>query len=281
MTVLRSLLELNTWRSSLGEKTLGFVPTMGALHEGHLSLVEQSLSLCQITLVSIYVNPTQFNNPEDLAKYPSTLDQDLELLKEAGSVVVYLPKQEDLYPNGLASRNFDFDSLGQFMEGAGRPGHFEGMATVVTRFFEIIKPHNAFFGEKDYQQLAIIKKVVADEDWPVAIIPGATVREEDGLAMSSRNLRLDTAQRESAKEIHAIITNWIQSKAYTSNSPVDGRAELISAINDVAHLEVEYIEFSEADTLIPVNSFDLNVPTRVFAAVMCGNVRLIDNLPLF
>jgi pantoate--beta-alanine ligase len=281
MTVLRSLLELNTWRSSLGEKTLGFVPTMGALHEGHLSLVEQSLSLCQITLVSIYVNPTQFNNPEDLAKYPSTLDQDLELLKEAGSVVVYLPKQEDLYPNGLASRNFDFDSLGQFMEGAGRPGHFEGMATVVTRFFEIIKPHNAFFGEKDYQQLAIIKKVVADEDWPVEIIPGATVREEDGLAMSSRNLRLDTAQRESAKEIHAIITNWIQSKAYTSNSPVDGRAELISAINDVAHLEVEYIEFSEADTLIPVNSFDLNVPTRVFAAVMCGNVRLIDNLPLF
>ena len=111
MTVLRSLLELNTWRSSLGEKTLGFVPTMGALHEGHLSLVEQSLSLCQITLVSIYVNPTQFNNPEDLAKYPSTLDQDLELLKEAGSVVVYLPKQEDLYPNGLASRNFDFDSF--------------------------------------------------------------------------------------------------------------------------------------------------------------------------
>ena len=281
MTVLRSLLELNTWRSSLGEKTLGFVPTMGALHQGHLSLVEQSLSQCQITLVSIYVNPTQFNNPDDLAKYPSTLDQDLALLLEAGDVVVYLPKQEDLYPNGLASRSFDFGSLGQFMEGAGRPGHFEGMATVVTRFFEIIKPHLAFFGEKDYQQLAIIKKVVSDENWPVEIIPGATLREEDGLAMSSRNLRLDAPQRESAKEIHAIITNWIQSKAFTSTTPADGRQDLIDAVNRVPHLEVEYIEFSEADTLIPVNSFDLNVPTRVFAAVMCGNVRLIDNLPLF
>lgn len=281
MTVLRSLLDLNTWRNSLDEKTLGFIPTMGALHQGHLSLVEQSLSQCEVTLVSIYVNPTQFNNPEDLAKYPSTLDQDLALLKEAGDVVVYLPKQEDLYPNGLASRSFDFGTLGQFMEGAGRPGHFEGMATVVTRFFEIIKPHRAFFGEKDYQQLAIIKKVVNDENWPVEIIPGATLREKDGLAMSSRNLRLDASQRKSAKEIYAIITNWIQSKAFISTTPADGRQDLIDSMNRVPHLEVEYIEFSEADTLIPVNSFDLNAPTRVFAAVMCGNVRLIDNLPLF
>lgn len=281
MTVLRSLLDLNTWRNSLGEKTLGFVPTMGALHQGHLSLVEQSLSQCEVTLVSIYVNPTQFNNPEDLAKYPSTLDQDLALLQKAGEVVVYLPKQEDLYPNGLASRSFDFGSLSQFMEGAGRPGHFEGMATVVTRFFEIIKPHTAFFGEKDYQQLAIIKKVVNDENWPVEIVPGATLREEDGLAMSSRNLRLTPAQRESAKEIHAIITNWIESQVYTSATPAEGKTQLTDAINDVAHLEVEYIEFSLAETLVPVNSFDLNVPTRVFAAVMCGKVRLIDNLPLF
>ena len=155
------------------------------------------------------------------------------------------------------------------------------MATVVTRFFDIIKPQGAFFGEKDYQQLAIIKKVVTDENWPVEIIPGATLREKDGLAMSSRNLRLDASQRESAKEIYAIIKNWIQSQAYTSTTPAAGKIELINAINDVAHLDVEYIEFSEADTLVPVNSFDLNVPTRVFAAVMCGKVRLIDNLPLF
>jgi pantoate--beta-alanine ligase len=281
MTVLRSLLDLNTWRSSLEDKTLGFVPTMGALHAGHISLVRLSLAQCDTTLVSIYVNPTQFNNPEDLAKYPSTLDQDLALLQKAGEVVVYLPQQEDLYPNGLASRSFDFGSLGQFMEGAGRPGHFEGMATVVTRFFEITKPHQAFFGEKDYQQLAIIKKVVADENWPVQIIPGSTLREKDGLAMSSRNLRLTPAQRESAKEIHAIIKNWAQSKAYTLTSPADGKTELINAINHIADLEVEYIEFSDANTLVPVNSFDPDVPTRVFAAVFCGNVRLIDNLPLF
>lgn len=281
MTVLRSLLELNEWRAQIGEQTIGFVPTMGALHRGHISLVEQSLSMADHTLVSIYVNPTQFNNTEDLEKYPSTLELDLTLLRATGEVIVYLPTQNDLYPNGLTSRSFDFGSLGKFMEGAGRPGHFEGMATVVTKFFEIIKPHKAFFGEKDYQQLAIIKKVTADENWPVEIIPGATLREEDGLAMSSRNLRLDASQRKSAKEIYAIITNWIQSKAYTSATPASGQQQLIQAINSIPHLEVEYIEFSDAHTLVPVNSFDINVPTRVFAAVMCGNVRLIDNLPLF
>ena len=281
MTVLRSLLELNEWRAQIGEQTIGFVPTMGALHRGHISLVEQSLSMADHTLVSIYVNPTQFNNAEDLEKYPSTLEQDLTILRATGEVIVYLPTQNDLYPNGLSSRSFDFGSLGKFMEGAGRPGHFEGMATVVTKFFEIIKPHKAFFGEKDYQQLAIIKKVTADENWPVEIIPGATLREEDGLAMSSRNLRLDASQRKSAKEIYAIITNWIQSKAYTSATPASGQQQLVQAINSIPHLEVEYIEFSDAHTLVPVNSFDLNVPTRIFAAVMCGNVRLIDNLPLF
>ena len=148
MTVLRSLLELNEWRAQIGKQTLGFVPTMGALHRGHISLVEQSLSMADLTLVSIYVNPTQFNNAEDLDKYPSTLEQDLTLLSATGDVVVYLPTQNDLYPNGLHSRNFDFGSLGTFMEGAGRPGHFEGMATVVTRFFEIIRPHRAFLAKK-------------------------------------------------------------------------------------------------------------------------------------
>ena len=281
MTVLRSLLELNEWRAQIGEQTLGFVPTMGALHRGHISLVEQSLSMADHTLVSIYVNPTQFNNAEDLEKYPSTLDQDLTLLSATGDVVVYLPTQNDLYPNGLHSRNFDFGSLGTFMEGAGRPGHFEGMATVVTRFFEIIRPHCAFFGEKDYQQLAIIKQVVADENWPVEIIACATLREDDGLAMSSRNLRLSAEQRSAAKEIHRIISEWISSTDFNATTPHTGRITLIENINSIDHLEVEYLEFSASNTLIPVERFDLNVPTRVFAAVMCGKVRLIDNLPLF
>lgn len=281
MTVLRSLLELNEWRAQIGKQTLGFVPTMGALHRGHISLVEQSLSMADHTLVSIYVNPTQFNNAEDLEKYPSTLDQDLTLLSATGDVVVYLPTQNDLYPNGLHSRNFDFGSLGTFMEGAGRPGHFEGMATVVTRFFEIIRPHCAFFGEKDYQQLAIIKQVVADENWPVEIIACATLREDDGLAMSSRNLRLSAEQRSAAKEIHRIISEWISSTDFNATTPYAARTTLIENINSIAHLEVEYLEFSTSNTLIPVERFDLNVPTRVFAAVMCGKVRLIDNLPLF
>lgn len=281
MTVLRSLLELNEWRAQIGEQTLGFVPTMGALHRGHISLVEQSLSMADLTLVSIYVNPTQFNNAEDLEKYPSTLEQDLTLLSATGDVVVYLPTQNDLYPNGLHSRNFDFGSLGTFMEGAGRPGHFEGMATVVTRFFEIIRPHCAFFGEKDYQQLAIIKQVVADENWPVKIIACATLREDDGLAMSSRNLRLSAEQRSAAKEIHRIISQWISKTDFNTTTPHTGRITLIENINSIDHLEVEYLEFSASNTLIPVERFDLNVPTRVFAAVMCGKVRLIDNLPLF
>lgn len=281
MTVLRSLLELNEWRAQIGEQTLGFVPTMGALHRGHISLVEQSLSMADLTLVSIYVNPTQFNNAEDLEKYPSTLDQDLTLLSATGDLVVYLPTQNDLYPNGLHSRNFDFGSLGTFMEGAGRPGHFEGMATVVTRFFEIIRPHCAFFGEKDYQQLAIIKQVVADENWPVEIIACATLREDDGLAMSSRNLRLSAEQRSAAKEIHRIISQWISSRDFNATMPHAARTTLIENINSIDHLEVEYLEFSASNTLIPVERFDLNVPTRVFAAVMCGKVRLIDNLPLF
>ena len=281
MTVLRSLLELNEWRAQIGEQTLGFVPTMGALHRGHISLVEQSLSMTDLTLVSIYINPTQFNNAEDLEKYPSTLEQDLTLLSATGDVVVYLPTQNDLYPNGLHSRNFDFGSLGTFMEGAGRPGHFEGMATVVTRFFEIIRPDRAFFGEKDYQQLAIIKHVVANENWPVEIIACTTLREDDGLAMSSRNLRLSIEQRSAAKEIHRIISQWISDTDFKATTPQTARIELVENINSIAHLEVEYLEFSASNTLIPVERFDLNVPTRVFAAVLCGKVRLIDNLPLF
>ena len=281
MTVLRSLLELNEWRAQIGGQTLGFVPTMGALHQGHISLVEQSLSMADHTLVSIYVNPTQFNNAEDLEKYPSTLEQDLALLRATGKVVVYLPTQNDLYPNGLHSRNFDFGALATFMEGAGRPGHFEGMATVVTRFFEIIRPDRAFFGEKDYQQLAIIKHVVANENWPVEIIACATLREDDGLAMSSRNLRLSAEQRSAAKEIHRIISQWISDTDFNTTIPQKEWIKLVENINSIDHLEVEYLEFSASNTLTPVERFDLNVPTRVFAAVLCGKVRLIDNLPLF
>jgi len=280
MTVLRSLLELKTWRAQVfGE--VGFVPTMGALHSGHVNLIMQSIQHCQHTLVSIYINPTQFNNPEDFEKYPSTFQEDLELLKSLGDVIVYSPNEKDIYPNGILSRSFNFGVLGVFMEGSGRPGHFEGMATVVTRFFELIEPHYAFFGEKDFQQLAIIKHVVAQENWPVKIIPCVTVREKDGLAMSSRNKRLSLGQRNSAKEIYRILQQWISTSLTLQADVSLAKQELIDSINAIDFLTVEYLEFCCEKTLTPIGNFKHQAPIRVFTAVMCGKVRLIDNLPLF
>ncbi len=280
MQRISSLVELGLWKGQLHGETLGFVPTMGALHEGHLSLVQLSLDRGAKTLVSIYVNPTQFNNPEDLANYPKTLEKDLEMLESTGCDAVFLPTAEMLYPEGLKSRAFSFGCLDLNMEGAGRPGHFEGMATVVTKFFELIQPDFAVFGEKDYQQLCIIRHVVAEENWPVEIIPGPIVREVDGLAMSSRNLRLTPNEREQAATIYAVL-----SKACNE---VDGFTDVetlknycFETLNSEPSLAVEYIECCDALKLQPVEKLDPNIPMRLFAAVRCGNVRLIDNLPLF
>jgi len=280
MQRISSLAELDLWKNRLHGHALGFVPTMGALHEGHLSLVQLSLDRGAKTLVSIYVNPTQFNNPEDLAKYPNTLEKDLEMLEAMGCDAVFLPTAEMLYPEGLKSRVFSFGCLDLNMEGAGRPGHFEGMATVVTKFFELIQPDFAIFGEKDYQQLCIVRHVVAEEHWPVEIVPGAIVREADGLAMSSRNLRLSKVEREEAATIYAVL-----SKACAEAERFEGVAELkshcVEALNAVPSLTVEYIECCDEKELQPVAELDPKTPTRLFAAVQCGNVRLIDNLPLF
>jgi len=280
MQRISSLVELGLWKGRLHGETLGFVPTMGALHEGHISLVQLSLDRGAKTLVSIYVNPTQFNNPEDLAKYPNTLEKDLEMLESIGCDAVFLPTAEMLYPEGLKSRAFSFGCLDLNMEGAGRPGHFEGMATVVTKFFELIQPDFAVFGEKDYQQLCIIRHVVAEENWPVEIIPGPIIREVDGLAMSSRNLRLTPYEREQAATIYAVL-----SKACNE---VDGFTDVetlknycFETLNSEPSLAVEYIECCDALKLQPVEKLDPNIPMRLFAAVRCGNVRLIDNLPLF
>lgn len=280
MQRISSLAELDLWRGRLHGETLGFVPTMGALHEGHLSLVQLSLDRGAKTLVSIYVNPTQFNNPEDLAKYPNTLEKDLEMLETMGCDAVFLPTAEMLYPEGLKSRVFSFGCLDLNMEGAGRPGHFEGMATVVTKFFELIQPDFAIFGEKDYQQLCIVRHVVTEEHWPVEIVPGPIVREADGLAMSSRNLRLSEVERQEAATIYAVL-----SKACAEAERFEGVAELkshcVEALNAVPSLTVEYIECCDEKELQPVAELDPKTPTRLFAAVHCGNVRLIDNLPLF
>ena len=281
MTILRNLSELNEWRAQCSGQTIGFVPTMGALHNGHFSLVRESMKQANLTIVSIYVNPTQFDNPEDLRKYPNTLESDIKELKDLEVNAVYLPTLSDLYPNGPISRAFDFGSLARFMEGIGRDGHFEGMATVVTKFFELIQPSFAYFGEKDFQQLAIITRVVQQENLPTVIVPVKTERDEDGMAMSSRNLRLLDAQRKDAGNINKILKKWIFRKGYRSSTPGESSELLANEISRYESLTVHYVTFADSKNLEPIASFNTNTPTRIFVAVQCGNVRLIDNFPLF
>ncbi len=281
MTILRNLSELNEWRAQCSGQTIGFVPTMGALHNGHFSLVRESMKQANLTIVSIYVNPTQFDNPEDLRKYPNTLESDIKELKDLEVNAVYLPTLSDLYPNGPISRAFDFGSLARFMEGIGRDGHFEGMATVVTKFFELIQPSFAYFGEKDFQQLAIITRVVQQENLPTVIVPVKTERDEDGMAMSSRNLRLLDAQRKDAGNINKILKKWIFRKGYRSSTPSESSDLLANEISRYESLTVHYVTFADSKNLEPIASFNTNTPTRIFVAVQCGNVRLIDNFPLF
>jgi pantoate--beta-alanine ligase len=227
------------------------------------------------------VNPTQFNKAEDLAAYPNTLEADLRALEALGCDAVFLPSAQMLYPNGLKSRHFNFNGLDQSMEGAGRPGHFEGMATVVTRFFELIEPDFAVFGEKDYQQLSIIKQVVTNEDWSVEILPGLISREADGLAMSSRNMRLLPHERKEAAQIYAILNTSISILDLQETSPNDFENQCTEALNAIPSIQVEYVSCCDAATLVQLAEFDTSRPARVFAAVQCGKVRLIDNLPLF
>ena len=281
MTILRNLSELNEWRAQCSGQTIGFVPTMGALHKGHFSLVRESMKQANLTIVSIYVNPTQFDNPEDLRKYPNTLESDIKELKDLEVNAVYLPTPSDLYPNGPISRAFDFGSLARFMEGIGRDGHFEGMATVVTKFFELIQPNFAYFGEKDFQQLAIITRVVQQENLPTVIVPVKTERDEDGMAMSSRNLRLLDAQRKDAGNINKILKKWIFRKGYRSSTPGESSELLANEISHYENLTVHYVTFADSKNLEPIASFNTSTPTRIFVAVQCGNVRLIDNFPLF
>ena len=281
MTILRNLSELNEWRAQCSGQTIGFVPTMGALHNGHFSLVRESMKQANLTIVSIYVNPTQFDNPEDLRKYPNTLESDIKELKDLEVNAVYLPTPSDLYPNGPVSRAFDFGSLARFMEGIGRDGHFEGMATVVTKFFELIQPNFAYFGEKDFQQLAIITRVVQQENLPTVIVPVKTERDEDGMAMSSRNLRLLDAQRKDAGNINKILKKWIFRKGYRSSTPGESSELLANEISHYENLTVHYVTFADSKNLEPIASFNTSTPTRIFVAVQCGNVRLIDNFPLF
>lgn len=260
-------------------KTIGFAPTMGALHQGHLSLYEKSHAENDCTISSIFVNPTQFNNPEDLEKYPRTEADDLAKLSACGWVdAVYLPTAADLYGTSVQSEPYDFGALGTVMEGSSRPGHFDGVATVVKKLFEQVQPDRAYFGEKDYQQLAIIRQLVLRENLPVKIIAVPTKREADGLAMSSRNMRLGQAGRAAAPIIYRTlqqVNDWFR---VVSIPEIEDRVKKI--FEDLPGMQLEYFVIADEATLQKTDFIYPEKSYRAFIVVVVEGVRLIDNMHL-
>ncbi len=260
--------------------TLGLVPTMGALHEGHLALVKKALKNNDYVVVSIFVNPTQFDNKEDLVKYPRTLERDVELLRTIGenTILVYAPTVEDMYGEKTTSETFDFDGLEFEMEGKFRTGHFDGVGTIVKRFFNIIKPDNAYFGEKDFQQLQIIKKLVEKHNMPVNIVPCSIYRENSGLAMSSRNTRLKPEHMEAAPFIYKTLTTAKIQFGTKSANTVSQWVEKQFASHNL--LKLEYFIIANATTLKTIKRKSNHQQYRAFIAVYADDVRLIDNIAL-
>lgn len=260
-------------------KEIGFVPTMGALHDGHMALIDRAMKENNQVVCSIFVNPKQFNNADDLAKYPRTVEEDIKLLSKHNCHVVFVPSVIEIYPNEV-SQKYNFGSLEALMEGEHRPGHFNGMAIVVKRLFEIVNPHRAYFGEKDFQQLMIVRKLVEMEGMGIEIVGCATSRELNGLAMSSRNNLLTENQRNEASVIYKELSSI--AKSYRNN--VNEMNELISTsikrINSIVGFEVEYLTLVNGETLQPLGSHGDSEKPHLFTAVKVGNVRLIDNLPI-
>lgn len=257
-------------------KTIGFVPTMGALHAGHISLVEKAKAENDIVVCSIFVNPTQFNDPNDLLKYPRTPDHDKQLLIKVGCDILFSPSVDEMYPE-KDSRVFDFGGLDKSMEGLFRPGHFNGVAQIVSKLFDTVKPNKAYFGKKDYQQLVIIKYLTKQLKLPIEIIACETVREKDGLAMSSRNLLLSNNERIQALQLYKALCFVKQNASVFSVKELKEKVkEMLSKFNLI---KIEYFEIVDANTLQPVNTI---VPGETVAciAAFVGNVRLIDNISL-
>lgn len=260
-------------------KKIGFAPTMGALHEGHLSLYHEARKVNDVVVSSVFVNPTQFNNAADLEKYPRDVENDIAVLRQSGAVdVLYAPTVSEIYPEGLKSKQYDFDGLEHEMEGKFRPGHFDGVGTVVETLFRQVKPDHAYFGEKDYQQLAIIKKLTEKLNLPIQIHGVPIFRESNGLAMSSRNQRLTEYQKDAAKIIYETLqrTNeWFQTISVTE---INNRVKEIFEKQD--GMVLEYFEISDEATLKETDSRHDNRSYRAFIVVFVGEVRLIDNLHL-
>jgi pantoate--beta-alanine ligase len=277
MKLILSINELKTFLSDERKfgKTIGFVPTMGALHDGHLSLVKQCKNENDICVVSIFVNPTQFNDKNDLKTYPRTLEKDCELLEQLYCDYVFAPSENEMYPEP-DTRIFEFGPVAEVMEGKKRPGHFNGVAQIVSKLFDIVAPDNAYFGEKDFQQIAVIRKMVRQLNLYVNIIACPIIREKDGLAMSSRNTRLTTGQRQIAP---AIARTLKESATFVPGKSVKEVEDwVVNTLNHMPPLHVEYYEVVDGNTLQPIKNWsDTNEPVGCIT-VFCGDVRLIDNI---
>ncbi|MET3018753.1 pantoate--beta-alanine ligase [Flavobacterium hydatis] len=259
--------------------SVGFVPTMGALHQGHLALMQRSLNENDDTVVSIFVNPTQFNNQEDLAKYPRTLDEDVKKMRTlSDKIILYAPTVEDIYEGHTVSQSFDFDGLENQMEGKFRPGHFNGVGTIVKRLFEIITPTNAYFGEKDFQQLQIVKKMVEKNHLPVNVVGCPIFRESNQLAMSSRNERLTTDERQEAAIIYKTLTE--AKEIFQTKSPEETIEFVENSFKDNDKFELEYFVIADESTLLPIEHKDKDKNYRAFIAVFVNSIRLIDTISL-
>lgn len=258
--------------------SIGFVPTMGALHQGHLSLIQQAKKENDIVIVSIFVNPTQFDKKEDLINYPKTIDKDLSLLKSVYCDLVFTPTAEEIYSNNIQSSSFSFDGLEHQMEGKFRDGHFDGVGTIVKRLFEIVTPQKAYFGEKDFQQLQIIRNMVQKHHIPIKIVACPIYREADGLAMSSRNERLTKEHRAIAPFIYKTLIK-AKNEFGTKNA-----SEVINWVENEFKkqplLDLEYFVIADEDSLLPIENQNPKQKYRAFIAVFAGKIRLIDNISL-
>ena len=257
--------------------SVGFVPTMGALHEGHMSLVERAVKENPVTVVSVFVNPIQFNNPDDFSKYPRTEEEDFKLLAAAGVDAVFAPSAEEMYPDEKENpKEYALGNVAEVMEGKYRPGHFQGVARVLDILFRLISPRRAYFGEKDFQQIAVVRNLIKSEGIDVEIIACPIKRASDGLALSSRNARLNDEQRKLAPEIYAALKYSVE---YSLQHSVQATHDtVVERIDAIPGMKVEYFEIVDARTLAPIDEWEESNWIVGCITVYCGDVRLIDNI---
>ena len=280
MKIIRTLYDMTDYRVRQRDRgaTVGFVPTMGALHEGHMSLVEKSVKENAVTVVSVFVNPIQFNNPDDFAKYPRTEEEDFKLLAAAGVDAVFAPTAEEMYPKDKkdSGKEYPLGKIAEVMEGKYRPGHFQGVARVLDILFRLVNPHRAYFGEKDFQQIAVVRSLIKSEGLEVEIVACPIKRANDGLALSSRNKRLTEEQRKLASEIYAALKYSVEySKDHSVQATHDTVVERLDA---VPGMKVEYFEIVDARTLEPIDEWEESPWIVGCITVYLGDVRLIDNI---